>query len=362
MAKDIILYVDDDKVNISMVASIFEQDKVRVVDCPNGKEALAYLTKNHREVSVILIKMKESGDSGVLLKVLNTKSITKIIPVIAIFEEVNEARILECYNNGAADIFRYPLLSVIVRGRINNIIDQYNTKMNLESKVNVAINKLKEQNKELQSYNDKIIEVMSTIVEFRNLESDFHIKRIKKMTRVFAQKFVQLYGEEYGLNESDVDIIESASALHDIGKIVILDSILLKPGRLSPDEFEVIKSHTTMGCEVLNEIKALQDKKYYKVSYNIVRHHHERYDGKGYPDNLVGDNIPIEAQIVSVIDAYEALVGDKVYRDAFDTEKAYNMVMDGECGAFSKKILECLTQVRGELEKIAASMDNNTSK
>ena len=354
MAKDIILVVDDDELNIDIIASIFEKDHYRVESCNSGKEALAYLTKNHKEIAVILIDLSMPGvDGGVLLKVLNAKNITKMIPVVVVTAETDPQRFVECYENGAADIITKPFISVVIRGRINNIIDQYNTKIDLEAKVNAAITKLKVQNSQLHGFNARLIEVLSTIVEFRNLESGEHIKRIKKMTRILTEKIVELYGEEYNLKADDVEIFENASAVHDIGKIVISDTILLKPGRLTADEFEVIKSHTTMGCEVFKQIEDMLEKKYTKVSRNIIRHHHERYDGKGYPDNLVGENIPIEAQIVSIIDAYEALVGERIYRDAFDPEEAYNMIMNGECGAFSKKLLEGFSMVRPELEKVA---------
>lgn len=158
---------------------------------------------------------------------------------------------------------------------------------------------------------------------------------------------------EYGLTQDTINVIVSASALHDIGKITIPDSILLKPGRLTREEFEYMKSHTTRGCELLESMKNVLDPQYEKVSYEICRHHHERFDGKGYPDGLSGDAIPLSAQLVSVADVYDALVNERCYKDAFSPEEAFHMIVNGECGVFSPRLMEVVRKVRPEFEKLA---------
>lgn len=357
MRKNTILIIDDDKNSSDLFKNVFEND-YDVQTCFNGKDALEYLTKHHKEVAVIILDLTMPViDGGVLLKVLNKKGITKIIPVIIATSERGLNRVQDCFDNGALDVILKPFNPIMVKGHVKNVIELYETKMNLQAKVHEQTYKIQAQNEELKKYNSRIVEVMSTVVEFRNLESGDHIKRIKKMTRVMAEICQKLFPDVYNLSNEDVEMIESASALHDIGKITISDAILLKPGRLSSDEFELIKSHTTGGCEILNEIQDFQDEKSRKISYNIVRHHHERYDGKGYPDSLVGEAIPIEAQLVSIVDAYEALVGERVYRDAFSKDKAYNMIMNGECGEFSDNVLTCFEKARPELEKIASSYE-----
>lgn len=185
------------------------------------------------------------------------------------------------------------------------------------------------------------------------MESGEHIRSVKEYTRILGECFREDY-PEYNLSEQDIDIIVSASALHDIGKIAIPDSILLKPGRLTPDEYEYMKSHTVRGCEILDTIKHIWDENYAKVSYEICRYHHERYDGKGYPDNLVGDQIPISAQLVSVADVYDALVSERCYKEAFDKEEAFHMIINGECGVFSPKLMEVFRKVKDKFEKIAS--------
>lgn len=211
---------------------------------------------------------------------------------------------------------------------------------------------LQTQARRLKETNERIIDVMSTIVEFRNMESGLHIKRIKGFTKVLA-KAVAKYYPEYNLTEEQINIIAEASAMHDIGKIVIPDSILLKPAKLTEDEYETMKSHTTKGCEIITSVAAMQDEEYMKYGYDICRYHHERYDGKGYPDGLKGDEIPIAAQIVSIADVYEALINERVYKSAYSKTTAYIMIQEGECGVFSPKMLECLKIVRTDFEALA---------
>ena len=181
------------------------------------------------------------------------------------------------------------------------------------------------------------------------MESGMHIKRVKGLTQIMAQAYAKLYPEE-GLTEEDIYMIVKASALHDIGKIAVPDNILLKPGRLTDEEFKIMQSHTTKGCEILSKLEEVQESGQYQVSYDICRHHHERYDGRGYPDGLVGDDIPLSAQLVSVVDVYDALVSERVYKKAFSKDEAYDMIMNGKCGTFSPKMLKCFEKARKVIE------------
>ena len=351
MARDTILIIDKDTNSVDIMNTIFRSE-YKIYSCVSGKEALDYLTRNYKNIAIILLDLQIQGMDGmVLLKVLNTKKITRVIPTVIMSETREPEKIEACYENGATDYIMKPFVPVAVKGRVKNLALLFRSKGELQAIVNEQTSKIKEQNTVLKGFNDRIIEVMSSIVEFRNLESENHIKRIKAMTRLMAEMVRRMYPEQYNISEEDVAIMESASALHDIGKISISDTILLKPGRLLPDEFEVIKSHTTLGCEILKQLEEIQDRKYMEMSYNICRYHHERYDGRGYPDCLSGEDIPIEAQIVSIVDAYEALVGERVYRDAFDKNKAFNMIIKGECGAFSEHIINAFVKAKPMLEK-----------
>lgn len=206
----------------------------------------------------------------------------------------------------------------------------------------------------VREINTELIETLSTIVEFRDLESGEHISRIKTFTKILlnnAQKLID--GVEY--TKELIEIISAASAMHDIGKIAIPDNILLKPGRLTPEEFDTMKTHTIKGCEILQTIPQIQEATYFKYSYDICRHHHERYDGRGYPDGLKGDEISLEAQIVSLADVFDALTSKRCYKDAYSLDKAAEMIMNGECGVFSEKVLECFKYSLPEMTNFCLS-------
>lgn len=207
-------------------------------------------------------------------------------------------------------------------------------------------------NQKLKEINNGIIDILSTVVEFRSIESGNHIKRMKGFTKILL-KYVNAIYEDVHFSRETMEVISSAAAMHDVGKVAIPDSILLKPGRLTPEEYEVMKEHTVKGCEILDSMATLQDKNYYKYSYEICRYHHERYDGKGYPDGLAGDEIPLAAQVVAVADVYDALVSKRVYKDAYSHEEAFQMIMKGECGAFDPRLLECFVHAKAEMEALS---------
>lgn len=202
---------------------------------------------------------------------------------------------------------------------------------------------------EIRNTNNRLIEVLSSVVESRDVESGNHIQRIKSLTKILLISIMENY-PEYGLRDEQIEIMSSAAAMHDIGKIAIPDSILLKPGRLTKEEFEVMKEHSVRGCKIINSAAAIQDEEYYKYCYDICRHHHEKYDGKGYPDGLKGDDISIVAQVVSVADVYDALISKRCYKDAYGEEKVFDMILNGECGIFNPKLIDCLKKERIKLK------------
>ena len=221
-----------------------------------------------------------------------------------------------------------------------------------ERKIIRVTSELRERNRELARTNDEIIEMLGDVVELRNEESGMHIQRVKAFTRVLA-KMVKEKLPEYGLTDDDVELITSASALHDVGKIMIPDAILLKPGRLTDEEFAIMKSHSEKGCLVLKRAPKSWSARYLNIGLEIVRHHHEKWDGRGYPDGLKGDEIPISAQIVSVADCFDALTTERVYKPAFSVDKAFSMILGGECGAFSGKLMNCFRGCREIFEELA---------
>ena len=231
----------------------------------------------------------------------------------------------------------------VITRRANNIIELYQNKRNMERRLKEQEETIRQQVKKLKEGNEFMIDALSTVVEFRNVETGDHVKRIKYFTRILL-KYLAKYFPQYGLTQEDIDQIARASALHDIGKIGIADAILLKPGRLTSEEFEIMKTHTTIGCGILESCKRSYADDFYQYCYDICRYHHERWDGNGYPDHLVGDQIPISAQIVSIADVYDALVSDRVYKTAYSNAIAYEMILNGECGQFSPDVIKCFEE------------------
>lgn len=354
-----ILIVDDIELNREMLA-VALGDTFPIVEAGDGAEAIDILKERSEEIAAVLLDLvMPKVDGYEVLRFMREQELTKMIPVLVITADSTTAVERECLELGVSDFIRKPFDNFTVKKRVQNIVELFMYKDNLENKVKIQAENLKRQNKlleqqaeKLKDSNEKIIDILGTVVEYRNLESGEHIRRVKGFTRILAEKASQRY-PEYNLTKERIDIIVAASALHDIGKITIKDSVLLKPGRLDKDEYEYMKSHTIRGCDILDQIEGAWDSEYDKVSHSICRWHHERYDGKGYPDGLVGDNIPIEAQLVSIADVYDALVSDRVYKAAIDKEKAFHMILMGECGVFSPKLMECFREAKDEFEKLA---------
>lgn len=349
--KDKILIADDDELNIEILKNMLQND-YKILEASNGEDALELIKQEKDSLAAILLDVIMPGMTGIdVLKAMNRKRDLKSIPVLVISSDSDTSVERNALKHGAADFLRKPFDAVIVSHRINNVVELYLYKSTLENQVERQITSLRAQSEELHRSKLKVIDVLGTVVESRNLESGEHIMRVKQYTEVLANKMKELH-PEYGLTKDRISVIVSASSLHDVGKICISDAILLKPGRLTPEEFEIMKTHTVRGCEVLNNIKDAWNEEYGRVSYEICRHHHERYDGCGYPDGLKGEEISIEAQLVSIADVYDALIHVRCYKNAFSKEQAYAMIVNGECGVFSPKLLECFEACRKVLESI----------
>lgn len=361
MAADVkrtILIVDDTEINREILGEIFK-DKYNILEAENGKKALETIEAKGGKIAAILLDIvMPEMDGYEVLEVLNEKKLLSNIPVIMITADTSVEAERTSYQKGAVDVIHKPFDASIVTHRINRSIDLYDNKNNLEARVTETTKVLKKQflvlkkqEEVLRENNYKILEAVCTMVEFRNLESPYHLKRVREFTRILGETAMSLY-PDYGLTQHRIDIISSASAMHDIGKITVPDYILLKPGKLTADEYELMKSHTTKGCEILRMLEGSQEKEYYETGYNICRHHHERYDGKGYPDGLVGEEISIAAQLTSIADVYDALVSDRTYKAAYSPEVAYQMIRSGECGVFSPRLMNCFEACKSDLEHV----------
>ncbi|MCM1268598.1 MAG: HD domain-containing protein [Bacteroidales bacterium] len=352
MKDSVILIVDDVDIDRGILCEIFSD--YTTLEAANGRRAVEIIKEDPDRISAVLLDLVMPVMNGLeVMDEMRKNGWLSHIPVILISGEATLAAERMAYEMGATDVIHKPYDSVVIKRRTQNIMELYYNKRHLEEMVELQTGVLKKQAVELQRINNRIIDTMSNVVEFRNLESGDHVRRVKQFTRILAEQVAELY-PEYHLDEEMIDVITAAAAMHDVGKIAISDAILLKPGKLTEEEFTVMKTHTTKGCEIIEMLEDIQEGEYGRMSYEICRYHHERYDGGGYPEGLKGEEIPIAAQIVSVADVYDALVSDRCYKSAYAPAEAYDMIMRGECGKFSPKILTCLARAREAFEREAA--------
>ena len=345
--KQQILIVDDSEMNREILTEML-QDDFRILEAENGEEALKMLKQYDTGISLMLLDIVMPVMNGFeVLAAMAREHWMDDIPVIMISSEGSEEYIRRAYEMGIADYIRRPFDAKTVYQRVFNTIKLY-------AKQRRLISLVADQIYEKEKNNRMMVGILSQIVEFRNGESGPHVLHIQTLTRLLLERLVQKTGQ-YGLSWSEQYMISMASALHDIGKIGIDEKILNKPGKLTKEEFDIMKTHTLIGATMLENLKMYQGEILLEVAYQICRWHHERYDGKGYPDGLVGEEIPISAQVVSLADAYDALISDRVYKKAYSHEQAVKMILNGECGAFNPVLLECLTDIQEHLKEVVNS-------
>ena len=352
MKRDTILIVDDIEINRLLLEEIFKE-MYQVIHASNGIEALEAIKKDTNRIAAILLDLEMPVMNGFdFMKKFYLMPDGERIPVIVVTVDDTNSSQLKVLDYGVADIIKKPYNPLVVKKRVKNAINLFTYKEELERKVRITSNALEEKERELDRVNECLIDALSSIVEFRDLETGEHVQRIKDYTRVICYAMVEKY-PECGIDKNQIDYIVRASAMHDIGKIAIPDAILLKPGRLTPEEFEIIKGHTVKGGEILDKVELLNNEEYVKYCRNICLYHHEKYDGKGYPKGLKGNDIPLEAQIVSIADVFDALISKRVYKDAYSIDETVEMIKRGECGQFSDEIMDCFISSLPVLKEIA---------
>ena len=343
MEKQKILIVDDSEMNRYLLIDILKEH-YDVVEAENGVEAISLLSKQRTDFSLLLLDiMMPEMDGLEVLAYIKKHHWDDTFAVIMISAADSPANIKRAYDLGAFDYISRPFDSTIVRRRISNTMFLYARQQHLE-KIIV------EQFQETEKNNKLMISILAHIVEFRNGESGLHILHVITITKYLLKQLIQLT-DQYLLSKADIFLISTASALHDIGKISISDSILNKPGRLTAEEFEVIKTHSIVGANILLDLPIeQQEAPLVKMAAEICRWHHERYDGNGYPDGLKGEEIPIAAQVVALADVYDALTSERCYKKAYSHEEALKMILEGQCGAFNPILLLCLQEIADILE------------
>ena len=341
--KSRVLLVDDSKMNRMMLAEILG-DSYHVLEAENGKECIEKLQEEAGNIALVLLDINMPVMDGFeVLKAMNANHTIEDTPVIMISSEDSDAAIRRSYELGASDYVNRPFDARIVYRRVTNTIKLY-------AKQRRLVQMVSDQIRARENNTDMLVGVLSHIVEFRNGESGLHVRHIRIITETLLHYLLEV-SDKYSISAEQQDLIPLASALHDIGKIGIADKILNKPGKLTPEEFEVIKTHSLLGAEMLQNLDNFGEQPLLQTAYEIARWHHERWDGRGYPDGLKGDEIPISAQLVSLADVYDALTSERCYKKSFSHEKAMQMILNGECGAFNPLLLQCLTDIQADLKE-----------
>ena len=340
--KSKILLVDDSKMNRMMLTEILG-DSYHILEAENGRECLETLQAEAGNIALVLLDINMPVMDGFeVLKAMNANHTIEDTPVIMISSEDSDAAIRRSYELGASDYVNRPFDARIVYRRVTNTIKLY-------AKQRRLVQMVSDQIRARENNTDMLVGVLSHIVEFRNGESGLHVRHIRIITELLLRRLLEI-SSKYSITAEQQDMIPLASALHDIGKIGIDEKILNKPGKLTPEEFEVMKTHSMLGAKMLHDLDGFAEQPLLQTAYEIARWHHERWDGRGYPDGLKGDEIPISAQLVSLADVYDALTSERCYKKAFSHERAVQMIQNGECGAFNPLLLQCLTNIQSDLK------------
>lgn len=342
------LIVDDEEINRLILANLFE-DEFEIEEAADGQEALdALLAAPGGYAAVLLDVMMPRVDGLEVLRRLEPTGFLRRTPVFLITAEQGNQVMEEAYELGVMDFIGKPIVPYVVTRRVLAVVELFEARKRLSLTVEDQRLELIERAERILELNRGMIESLSTAIEFRDGESGIHVRRIHDITHMMMS--LTPFGE--GLSEEDVDDVALAAIMHDVGKIAIPDAILCKPGRLTAEEFEVMKTHTTQGADLLARIPQMRSLGAYRFAVDIARHHHERWDGRGYPDGLVGDEITPWAQVVGLADVYDALTNKRVYKAAFTREESLRMICEGECGTFNPRLLECFLEIEPAIARL----------
>ena len=348
-----ILIVDDSKFNRDILKEILGET-YNYLEAENGNQAIQIIGENIG-IDLMLLDINMPQMNGFeVLKIMKRSQCIEETPVIMISSEESVDTMREAYEMGITEYITRPFDSVIVKKRVQNTLSLYANQNNL---VNVVVDQIYEK----EENNNIMIRILSSILGSRNSESREHILHIKTATEMMLRQLIKIT-DVYHLTEADIALITTASSLHDIGKIYIPEEILNKPGRLTDEEFKIMKTHSELGADIIQDMHLPQEKPLVHTAWEICRWHHERWDGKGYPDGLKGEEIPISAQVVSIADVYDALTSERCYKKAFDHDTAIKMILDGQCGQFNPILLKCLKELSPRLFKMFSNETDDSKQ
>lgn len=345
---DSILIVDDDPVNRGILGKLFSA-YYTVIEAENGHAGLERILHGEDRLCAVLLDVMMPGMNGIeVLRKLKELGLLDKIPVFLITSDSSADVMKEAYELGVMDVISKPVVPYIVVRRVRSVVELFEARRHLNHVVEKQNIALLEQAEKIIQLNQGLIETLATTIEFRNEESGGHVQRISMITRLLLENTV--FGE--GLDEKEINNIALAAVVHDVGKITIPDAVLTKPGKLTAEEYAIMQEHTTKGVAILERIPHLRDSEIYEYACDIARHHHERWDGRGYPDGLKENEISPWAQVVSLADVYDALNCRRVYKPPFPREKVLQMITTGECGVFNPRLLESFLSVEDTLYEL----------
>ena len=349
--KPLVLVVDDSDMNRFLLSQILLDD-YNVIEACDGVEATQIIQDHFKELSIVLldIVMPRMDGFGVL-EFMNANDLIQDLPVIMISSMDEDSAIRRCYELGISDYVRRPFSADVVGKRVYNIVRLYQRQRNLQREI-------REQIEEREKNSRVVTSIISHVVENRNGESGPHVIHVEQITEIILNRLTELT-DMYKLSKEDKKQISLASALHDIGKIGIDEKILNKPGKLTEEEYGIMKTHTTIGAIMIHQVQMEEDDTLIQFAYEICRWHHEKWDGRGYPDGLKGNYIPISAQVVSIADVYDALVSERVYKKAYSHKKAIEMIINGECGEFNPLLIQCLKDCSDRIQLVESKNSRN---
>ena len=331
-----ILVVDDIEINRIILEEILS-DVYEIEQAADGMEAISKLYNAIEKPHLVLLDIMMPGMDGFeVLDLMKADPTLKKIPVIFITAADEEMKGLAA---GATDYISKPFEPEIVRLRVSNIVELFLYREQLE-------NMVEQKTAELVTTKETFLETMAGMIEYRSLESGQHIKRSMSLTGILVKQLLKTNTYSQELLNKDYHALIKAAALHDVGKIVIPDDILLKPGKLTPEEFKIIETHTVIGSEIVKSMMLHSNDSYLEYCYEISRSHHERWDGNGYPDRLSGEAIPLSARIVAVVDVYDALTNERCYKKAFPHETAIEILQQDSGKHFDPLVIVALMEVQ----------------
>lgn len=320
--RPVVLVADDDSVIRKMICDHLKENHYEVHEAQNGDEAKKIVESFSSKLHLLLLDHRMPGKSGIeLLKELKSDATLRSIPVLILTGDGGEDREIEALDSGAADFIRKPASLQVIRNRVQRTIDEYIHHLGMEEELGLSRDSMYRAQRE-------IIYTLSTAVEFRDNDTGDHLHRMSSTVQLTARKL--------GVSEKTQELLFHAAVLHDVGKVAIPDTILLKPGRLTDDEMEVMKTHTTIGGKILSH--GTSELLHYAKT--IALSHHERWDGAGYPFALSGQEIPIGGRITAICDVYDALISDRIYKKAWPQEEALSLIRSESGKAFDPEVVE----------------------